>query len=270
MAVGVVRNIRLTVAYDGSAFVGFQRQANGMAVQEVIENALARILGVPTTLYFVARTDAGVHAWAQECTFYTEGVIPGAHFARALNALLPLSVRVRHSEEVPADYSVRRRNTGKTYVYQVQLGREDSPFRYRYVWRPGYRLVIEAMREAAQVLVGQHDFTSFRGNNSVPADPVRRVYDITLRECGDVLRIYVTGDGFLYKMVRNIVGALIDVGRGRLTKRDLEVILAAKDRRRLGMTAPAQGLCLLHVYFEPLTEAARERVLATPVPIWND
>ncbi len=241
-----------------------------MAVQEVVENVLERILGVPTTLYFVARTDAGVHAWAQECTFFTKGKIPGTHFKRAMNALLPLAIRVRSSEECPHEYSVRRANKGKTYVYQLLRGYDDNPFLRRYVWRPGYPLDGDAMQEAAKILVGTHDFTSFRGSNTVPASPVRTIYDISFRQKDSTMRIYVTGDGFLYKMVRNIVGGLVDIGRGRLAPADFTRILAARDRRELGMTAPGAGLCLLHVYFEEPTAEKIAAVIDTPVPIWNN
>ena len=205
-----------------------------MAVQEVIENVLRRILGQKTTLYFVARTDSGVHAWAQECTFYTTGTIPGERFATAMNALLPPAVRVRKSREVPEDYSVRRQNTGKTYLYQIVRGRDDDPFRYRYVWRLGYALDVATMRAAAQVLCGTHDFTAYRGNNSVPSNPVRTIYDIHLEEAAD----------------------LVAIGE-------------SKDRRRLGMTAPAQGLCLLHVYFEAVTPEAIAEVRTLAVPLWQ-
>ncbi len=266
----MLRNIQLTLAYDGFAYVGFQRQANGLAVQEVVEQALERLFGIPTTLYFVARTDAGVHAWAQECTFYTTKSIPAAKCKAALNALLPPTIRVRQAVERPEDYSVRRTNTGKTYVYQILRGEADQPFLYRYSWQIYAQLDADAMRRACDVLIGTHDFTSYRGSNSVPADPVRTLHDVRLVETGRLLRIYVTGDGFLYHMVRNIAGALVDVGRGRKTAADLAAIRDAKDRRRLGMTAPAAGLCLLHVYFEPVTPGAIAEVLATPVPLWND
>ncbi len=264
------RNIQITLAYDGYAYAGFQRQANGLAVQEVVEQALERIHGARTTLYFVARTDAGVHAWAQECTFYTDGTIPAAKYKSALNALLPPTVRVRRAVERPEDYSVRRTNTGKTYVYQILRGEADQPFLYRTSWQVYAALDVAAMRSACDVLAGTHDFTSYRGSNSVPADPVRTLYDVRIATVGRLLRIYVTGDGFLYHMVRNIAGALVDVGRGRKTAADLVRIRAAKDRRLLGMTAPAAGLCLLHTYFDAVTPAAIADVLRTPVPLWND
>lgn len=264
-----MRNIWITVMYDGSSFAGFQRQENGLAVQEVLEQVLERLTGRKTTIYFVARTDAGVHAFAQECTFYTDSTIPGDRFRAAMNAYLPLSIRVRASREVPEDFSVRKRNTGKTYGYLLSASREASPFLRRYVWAAGRRPELEKMRAAAAVLTGVHDFTSFRGSNSVPADPVRRLYDITIRQDGDLFRLYVTGEGFLYHMVRNIAGALLDAGAGKKTPDDLARILEAKDRTLLGMTAPAAGLCLLRVYFEPVTEAAVEETLAMPLWPWT-
>lgn len=263
-----MRNIWITLMYDGSSFAGFQRQENGLAVQEVVEQVIERVTGKKTTLYFVARTDAGVHAYAQECTFFIESTIPGDRFKPALNAYLPPMIRVRESREVPEDFSVRKRNTGKTYGYLFSAEREISPFLRRYSWAAGRKPDAEKMREAAKILVGTHDFTSFRGNNSVPADPVRTIYDITLREDGNLFSIYVTGGGFLYHMVRNIAGALFDAGIGKKSPDDLQEILEAKDRTRLGITAPAAGLCLLKVYFEPITEEKIRETLAEPLWPW--
>lgn len=264
-----MRNIWLTVSYDGSSFAGFQRQENGLAVQEVIEQVLERLTGKKTTLYFVARTDAGVHAWSQECTFYTESTIPGDKFKLAMNAYLPLTVRVRESREMEENFSVRKQNTGKTYGYLLSKSREVSPFLRRYVWACGKSPDLTKMQAAADVLTGTHDFTSFRGNNSVPSDPHRTIYDITIKEEGDLFRIYVTGDGFLYHMVRNIAGALLDAGLGKKSPEDLVRILEAKDRKKLGMTAPAAGLALLKVYFEPITKEKIEETLADPLWPWN-
>ncbi len=264
-----MRNIWITVMYDGASFAGFQRQANGLAVQEVLEQVLERLTGRKTTIYFVARTDAGVHAYGQECTFFTESSIPGDRFRAAMNAYLPLSIRVRESRDMPEDFSVRKQNTGKTYGYLFTADKETTPFLRRYVWAAGRRPDIEKMREAARILVGTHDFTSFRGNNSVPASPVRRLFDITIREEAGLFRLYVTGEGFLYHMVRNIAGALLDAGTGKLTAGDLRRILEARDRRLLGMTAPAAGLCLLKVYFEPVTAEAIEQTLAAPLWPWT-
>ncbi len=263
-----MRNIHITVMYDGFSFAGFQRQENGLAVQEVIEDVIRRVTGAKSTLYFVARTDAGVHAYAQECTFYTASTIPGEKFAKALNAYLPPMIRVRQSREVAEDFSVRKQNTGKTYGYLLSGEREVSPFLRRYVWASGRSPDLDKMEEAARVLSGTHDFSAFRGANSVPASPVRTLYDISVSQEGSLFRIYVTGGGFLYHMVRNIAGALLDVGCGKFSAADLATILKGKDRKRLGMTAPAAGLCLLKVYFEPVTKDAIRETLSEPLWPW--
>lgn len=263
-----MKNIWITVSYEGSRYGGFQRQENRMTVQEMLENCLLELTGVKTTLYFVARTDAGVHAYGQECTFYTESTIPGDRFIYAMNARLPYDIRVTASREVDMEFSVRRRNYGKTYGYLLTEEREASPFLKRYIWRSGKKLDLTLMEKAARVLEGRHDFTSFRGNNSVPSDPVRKINEIRIRKEGPLYRIYVTGEGFLYHMVRNIAGALVDAGTGALSPKDIENILEARDRRKLGMTAPAEGLCLLRVYFKPITKEDVDETLDMPLWPW--
>lgn len=264
-----VKNIWITVCYEGTDYYGFQDQPAKATVQQMLENALLKLTGEKTTVYFVARTDAGVHAYGQECTFYTHSTIPGDRFVYALNAVLPYSIRIRQSREVEEDFSVRRRNFGKTYGYFLTESREASPFLRRYIWRTGKRLDLGKMEKAASVLVGRHDFTSFRGNNSVPSDPVRRIDEIRISRDGPYFRIYVTGEGFLYHMVRNIAGALVDAGSGSRTPEDLKAILAARDRRKLGITAPAEGLCLLGVYFKPVTKEAIDEMLSRPFWPWT-
>ena len=263
-----MKNIWITLSYEGSGYGGFQRQENRMTVQEMVENCLRKLTGVKTTLYFVARTDAGVHAYGQECTFYTESTIPGDRFLYAMNACLPYDIRVTASREVDMDFSVRRRNYGKTYGYLLTEERETSPFLKRYIWRTGKKLDPALMEKAARVLEGRHDFTSFRGNNSVPSDPVRKINEIRIQKTGSLYRIYVTGEGFLYHMVRNIAGALVDAGSGNLSAEDIENILEARDRRILGITAPAEGLCLLRVYFNPITKEDIDETLQMPLYPW--
>lgn len=263
-----MKNIWITLSYEGSGYGGFQRQENRMTVQEMVENCLRKLTGVKTTLYFVARTDAGVHAYGQECTFYTESTIPGDRFLYAMNACLPYDIRVTASREVDMDFSVRRRNYGKTYGYLLTEERETSPFLKRYIWRTGTKLDLALMEKAARVLEGRHDFTSFRGNNSVPSDPVRKINEIRIQKTGSLYRIYVTGEGFLYHMVRNIAGALVDAGSGNLSAEDIENILEARDRRKLGITAPAEGLCLLRVYFNPITKENIDETLQMPLYPW--
>ncbi len=263
-----MRNIWITVSYEGTNYAGFQRQENRMTVQEMLENTLLQLTGQKTTLYFVARTDAGVHAYGQECTFYTESTIPGDRFVYAMNAFLPSDIRVLRSKEMEEDFSVRRRNFGKTYGYILSESREASPFMKRYIWATGKKLDLTKMEAAARVIEGTHDFTSFRGNNSVPSDPVRKVNEVRIVKTGDIYRIYVTGEGFLYHMVRNIAGALVDAGIGALSPADIARIIEMKDRKKLGMTAPAEGLALLKVYFEPITKEKIDETLALPLYPW--
>jgi tRNA pseudouridine38-40 synthase len=264
----IMKNIWITLSYDGTIYGGFQRQENRMTVQEMVENCIMELTGKKTTLYFVARTDAGVHAYGQECTFYTDSTIPGDRFIYAMNARLPYTIRVTASREMDMDFSVRRRNFGKTYGYLLSEEREASPFLKPYVWRTGKKLDLSRMETAARILEGTHDFTSFRGNNSGPSDPVRKIYEIRILRDGPLFRIYVTGEGFLYHMVRNIAGALVDAGTGALTPEDIRRILAARDRRQLGMTAPAEGLCLLRVYFRPIMKEHVDETLRMPLYPW--
>lgn len=264
-----MRNIRITLAYEGTPYSGFQRQENSITVQEILETALQKLTGTKTTLYFVARTDAGVHAYGQECTFYTESSIPGDRFIFALNILLPPDIRVTESREVPYDFSVRRNNYGKTYGYLLTEEKDCPPFFKRYAWQAGRKLDISKMEKAAEVLSGTHDFTSFRGNNSVPASPVRTIHDIRIIKKHHFFHIFVTGEGFLYHMVRNIAGALADAGTGKLTPKDLRKILEAKDRKFLGATAPAHGLCLLKVYFTPVTKELTEKTICGSYAPWS-
>lgn len=265
-----MRNIWITLAYNGTQYAGFQRQENRMTVQEMVENAICELTGVKTTLYFVARTDAGVHAFSQECTFYTESSIPADRFYKALNTKLPPDIRVTQSCERDMDFSVRRQNFGKTYGYLITEDRETTPFLYPYVWRIGHALSLEPMKEAAALLTGTHDFTSFRGNNSVPSDPNRTLYDVHIEKEGSLLRIFVTGDGFLYHMVRNIAGTLMACGSGTLSPKDIPSIFEKKDRRFLpAVTAPAKGLALLSVYFSPITKDEIQKTLSRPYFPWT-
>ncbi len=264
-----MRNIWITVSYEGSAYAGFQRQQNALTVQEVLEKVLQRLTGQRTVLYFVARTDAGVHAWGQECTFHTESSIPGSRFRMAMNTLLPPDIRVRVSRDMPLSFSVRKQNRGKTYVYLLTERHSPSPFLRRYTWACGLDFDIHNMKACAAVLEGTHDFTSLRGHNSVTSDPVRTINRIQIVPGEEIWRIYVTGSGFLYHMVRNMAGLLADAGRGLLDPKQLQTILEARDRTKLGPTAPAEGLCLLHVYFEEITEITVNQAEEEPVFPWN-
>ena len=254
--------------FDGTAYSGWQIQPHSPSVQQTLEESLALFLRTKVSVTGAGRTDAGVHAYGQECTFYTESTIPGDRFIYAMNAVLPYDIRVTRSMEADMDFSVRKGNFGKTYGYLLTEERECPPFLKRYIWRTGKNLDLSLMEKAAEVLEGTHDFTSFRGNNSVPSSPVRKINQIRIAKDGPYVRIFVTGEGFLYHMVRNIAGALVDAGTGALSPDDITRILALKDRKELGMTAPAEGLCLLRVYFSPITKEAVEETLSRPLFPW--
>lgn len=264
-----MRNIRITLAYEGTAYSGFQRQENSITVQEILETALQKL-----TAQKPRSTSCRAHGCRRSCLragmhllygiFYS-----GDRFIFALNLLLPPDIRVTESREVPYDFSVRRNNYGKTYGYLLTEEKDCPPFFKRYTWQTGRKLDISKMEKAAEVLSGTHDFTSFRGNNSVPASPVRTIHDIRIIKKHHFFHIFVTGEGFLYHMVRNIAGALADAGTGKLTPKDLREILEAKDRKFLGATAPAHGLCLLKVYFTPVTKELTEKTICGSYAPWS-
>lgn len=251
-----MRNIRLVLAYDGTDFHGWQRQPHALTFQEVLETAVTRITGDKTKLSASGRTDAGVHAARQVANFKTACPIPCRNLIKALNDILPASVRVRNAEEVAPSFHARYSAISKTYRYRILQGAICPPFLARYVYHHPYRLDFEAMAQAAKLLDGEHDFTSFAGTD--PADKcskkregenVRRVFHsrIAVREKLPLIVYEIRGSGFLYHMVRNIVGTLLEVGNGKLTSEDIPAILEARDRSRAGPTAPASGLWLVKV-----------------------
>jgi tRNA pseudouridine38-40 synthase len=253
-----MRNIRLIVAYDGTDFFGWQRQPNVPTIQGEIETAIEKIVGAKITLYGSGRTDTGVHAVGQVANFKTSGAIPCENLLKALNNLLPLSVRVKKTEEVAESFHARYDARAKTYRYRILCSPVASPFIGRYVHHYSYPLDHYRMAAAARVLIGEHDFTSFAASEGPIEDPplhdkgnVRTIFSsqIIWRPRTSILGYTVRGSGFLHHMVRNIVGTLLDVGRGKLTPQDVLAILNARDRTQAGPTAPASGLCLAKVEY---------------------
>lgn len=246
----VTRNIRLIVAYDGTNLSGYQRQANAVTVQSCLEEALSKVCNEPISIYGASRTDAGVHAKFQVVTFFTTGTIPTTNLTRALIAHLPPDIVVCHADEIPLDWKPRWRIIGKEYVYTIHNEAVQDPLGMRFHWHVKKPLSVEAMAMAGRLLEGTHDFTSLQGANSTPANPVKTLFRVAVRRDGSRIRIHVVGDGFLYHMVRNIAGLLVDVGLGKRLIEDIPQLLKARDRRQLGKTAPAQGLCLEEIFFE--------------------
>lgn len=244
------RNIRLTVAYDGTNYHGFQRQRPPVvAVQNVLEAKLETVFGDSIELAASGRTDAGVHAYGQVVNFFTDGRIPVERIPLAVNSLLPDDIVVLEAAEADFDFSARHSAKSKTYIYRIQRGSFPNPFTRNYAWYVGRPLDIHAMREALAMVLGTHDFTSFRASGGAPMSPVRTMYRAEIGEKGDLLEITIHGNGFLYHMVRNMVGTLVNVGLGRISVAGFREILEARDRKKASPTAPAQGLYLFSVEY---------------------
>lgn len=243
----------LTLAYDGTGYCGFQRQRPGPrpAVQEVLERALGRALGVGVAVTAAGRTDAGVHAEAQVVAFRAETSIPVARLPYAVNRLLPPDVVVTGAWEAPAGFHPRFSAVGKVYRYALWRAPFPSPFWRRYAWHRPQPLDVPAMRQAAALLEGRRDFAAMMAAGRPVRDTVRTVVRCEVEDRFPLLLVRVEADGFLYKMVRTMVGTLVEVGRGRMAPAEVAAILASRDRRRAGPTAPPHGLCLEAVRYPP-------------------
>ncbi len=246
-----MRNLKLTLSYDGSDFAGWQVQPAAVTVQGTLASAIGRITGEKVLPQGSGRTDAGVHALAQVATFCTESSVPTANFVKALNDLLPASVRVLEVAAVAQDFHARHSARGKTYRYRVYRAAICPPFLARYVWHYPYPLDEQAIARAAEKVEGNHDFTSFaavdpeRGRENL--SNIRQIYGSTWERQGGEFVYTVKGSGFLHHMVRNLVGTFILVGKGTLQVDDVTRILDARSRSAAGATAPASGLYLVNV-----------------------
>jgi tRNA pseudouridine38-40 synthase len=243
--------VRLTLEYDGTDFVGWQRQPNGRSVQEVLEKALKELLGATVTAAAAGRTDAGVHALGQVVAFDAPRSLPGRAYVRGLSSLLPQDVAVVAAAEVAEGFDPRRWATGKRYRYLISHRPGRAPLLRRTHWELFTPLDVGAMRVAAPALLGTHDFTSFRAADCEAQHARRTLRELELLPVGEVLRIDVEGTAFLKHMVRNIVGSLVEIGRGRRSPDWLVEVLEARDRTRAGPTAPAHGLTLVEVTYGP-------------------
>lgn len=247
-----VRNIKLVLEYDGSAFHGFQRQPNRISIQETLENALTRLLGSKTKIGAASgRTDAGVHAVSQIVHFKTSREYTPWEIRKALNAILPPEIAVREAEEEKDDFHARYSVKSKTYEYRIWNHEARSPFWEKRAWHVRSPLDLSKMRKAAKILTGKHDFRSFCTTDPLRRDrnTVRTIKRFEVEKEGDLVRIRVEADGFLYRMVRNLTGSLVDVGKGKLGPARVKQALEAKDRREVGQGAPAHGLYLIDVNY---------------------
>lgn len=245
------RNIKLILEYDGTNYHGWQsQQGSGMpTIQGALEEALRKLTKEDIRTVSSGRTDAGVHALGHVANFTTESRIPAEAWAPALNSLLPADIRVLASEEVNADFHARFSAKGKQYRYLVLARRAPSALRRNHAWHVDRKLNLTVMRRAAEVLVGKHDFSSFRSAGCSAKSPVRKLKAITIRKKGDLIEFTLEADAFLMHMARNIVGTLVEAGLGRFTADDVKRVLRSRDRRKAGGIAPARGLYLVMVFY---------------------
>lgn len=243
---------KITLAYDGTDFVGWQRQASGVSIQGLLEDALRGLEGRDVAVAGAGRTDAGVHALGQVASFRLERLIEPAALRRALNAQLPFAVRVLEAEAVAPEFHARFGARRKTYRYRICNALVMSPFERRYAWHIFGPLDAEAMQHAARRLEGTHDFASFRTTGGTPRTTRRTIFSSEVRREASMVIYEIAGDGFLRHMVRAIAGTLVEIGRGRRSPRAMADLLMAGDRSKAGATAPAEGLFLVAVEYGDL------------------
>lgn len=244
-----MRNIKLTIQYDGTRYAGWQFQKNGLSIQEVIQGAIKKITGKKTNLVGSGRTDAGVHAEAQVANFKTRSRIPLKNLQMALNSALPDDIVISKAEEALLRFNARYDAKSKIYRYAIINNDFVNPLLRRYVAKCFYKIDIDLMRKAVKHIVGRRDFTSFRTIDGEEKDAIRTIEYIKFEKSKDIVYIYIKADGFLYNMVRTVVGTLIEVGRGKRTVDHVKEILKKRDRRCSGPTMPAKGLCLVRVFY---------------------
>jgi tRNA pseudouridine38-40 synthase len=244
-----MRTIKLTIEYDGTQYSGWQIQPNGLAVQEVLENALSGLLKEKVRVVSSGRTDAGVHARGMVAAFRTERTIPVKAFREGLNSLLPPDIAIREAVEASPEFNPRRDAVAKIYRYTIYNSPRRSPLNRYYVWRVGETLDLAVMQRAAALFVGEKDFAAFRASNCAAKTTVRRIYSLDISRRDDMIVFDVRGSGFLKNMVRIMVGTLVEVGRGSMDMHDIESLFQELDRRKAGITAPPQGLCLVEVFY---------------------
>lgn len=244
-----MKRIKLIVAYDGTGYSGWQLQPNGITIEEVLNRELSRLFSEDIHVIGASRTDAGVHALGNVAVFDTESRIPPEKMSYALNQSLPEDIVIQSSEEVAENFHPRHCESRKTYEYRILNREMRNPMLDRTTYFFHYPLNLDAMREAGRHFVGEHDFKSVCCKRTEAESTVRTITDLCLEKTGDVITIRITGNGFLYNMVRIIAGTLIEVGNGRRLPDEIPELLKKKDRALAGPTAPAKGLTLVGIEF---------------------
>jgi len=255
-----MKKIRLLLEYDGTDYQGWQIQKKGLTIQGMIEEGILKITEEHSRVIGASRTDAGVHALGQVATFGTESRLNPKTIKNALNAVLPLNIRILEASEADNSFNPREGVVKKSYFYIIENQKESSAFLHRYAWLVKQPLDLKSMTEAAEVLIGKHDFSSFKGTGSSTKNPVREVFSLSVEKLkkldfmtaniiGEFIRIRIEADGFLRHMARNIVGTLVEIGRGRILTDRMKDILESCDRRLAGQTAPPNGLFLERIVY---------------------
>ncbi|MDD4202263.1 MAG: tRNA pseudouridine(38-40) synthase TruA [Candidatus Omnitrophica bacterium] len=244
-----MRNLKLTVEYDGTNYCGWQKQKNSLSIQQLIEDNLSKILDHKVNLKATGRTDAGVHAKQQIVNLFTSSNIPLRNLKKAINSVLPDDIAVKNIKQVSNDFDAQYSPKTKIYRYSIYTGKNKMVFDRKYVAHYPVSLDINAIRHGAKYIIGKHDFSCFRSSNSPTKTSVRTVKKIDIKVKGDYLFIDIEADGFLYNMVRIIVGTLLEVGRGKRNPSSMKELIESKKRTLAGQTAKAHGLCLLRVKY---------------------
>ena len=255
-----MRRIKLTVAYDGTDYCGWQIQPNGITVEEVLNKALSDLTKETVKVIGASRTDAGVHARGNVAVFDTKSPIPPERIAYAVNALLPDDIVVVRSEEVGCDWHPRYQNSIKTYEYTIVNREMPDPLRRRDSWFVSFPLDIDDMKKAARYFIGEHDFKTFCSVHTGVKTTVRRIDSLDVEKKGERIKIRISGNGFLYNMVRIIAGTLVEVGRGAFAPSEVKEMLEQKERGRAGATAPPQGLVLLGIVYDGQADTERGQI----------
>ena len=245
-----MKRFKMIVAYDGTHYNGFARQPNGVTIQETLEEAIRKIVQHEVRTLGAGRTDQGVHAKGQCVTFDSDTKVPVGKLARAINSKLPLDISVKSVEEVDMDFQPRFGAKRKTYRYQILNAQVRDPFLYKYSLAYPYHLDTQLMQEAANEMIGKHDFACFCSSGSSVKDTVREIYSIEINQHEDLVTVDIRGNGFLYNMVRIIIGTLLHVNEGKLSTGDIKKIINGKDRQKAGPTVPPQGLTMLDIIYE--------------------
>lgn len=245
-----MKRVKLTVAYDGTRYSGWQVQQNAVTIEGILNKALSKLTGEEIAVIGASRTDAGVHAMGNVAVFDTESTIPGERFLYVLNQKMPEDIVIVASEEVPLAWHPRHQNTLKTYEYRILNAKISDPTRRLYTNFVSFDLNIELMREGAAYLVGEHDFAGFCSVKTNAKTTIRTITDLQVLQKEDEIIIRVTGNGFLYNMVRIIAGVLIRVGRKYYPPEKVLALLEGRERTGEAVTAPPQGLCLMEIQYE--------------------